>query len=296
MNTSARSNRSSAYLLLFMLAVIWGSSFILMKRGLEVYTPMQIGCLRMFCAALVMTPFVARSFQNVQSGQWKFLLLAGLLGNAIPSVLFPLAETRISSALAGMMNTMTPIFTLLVGFTLFSMAVTRNRIIGLVVGMTGALLLIAGKGGGEEATSFNVYAVYIVLATVCYAFSVNILRHKLDQLEPVAIASFALIMVGVPMGIYLFATDFMDRTLAAPAIAIPISSIVILGVLGTALSTVLFNRLIQLSGALVASSVTYLIPIVAAFWGFIYGETISTIQLLGLGCVLAGVYLINMKR
>ncbi|MFM9052330.1 MAG: DMT family transporter [Bacteroidota bacterium] len=304
---------SSALILLVALAAIWGSSFILMRVGLSVYTPIQIGCLRMAFASLVMSPFLIKGFRTVQSYQWKYLLITGMFGNAIPSILFPLAQTGISSSLAGMINTLTPIFTMILGATAFGMVVPRSSLLGLFVGFIGALLLIGGGNGTLHASS-PLFPLLVVCATVCYAISVNVLRHKLSGLHPLTITSFALMFIGLPMGIYLFTTDFMEKTVNGLAVSSSDTSIrlfpgdgmsmvvtgliaiFILGVLGTALSTVMFNRLIQLSGAIVASSVTYLIPLVATAWGIGFGEHVSWMHIAGLASVLVGVYLINLRR
>ena len=302
MKTTAAKN--SSYVLLLILAGVWGSSFILMKRGLLCYTPMQIGCLRMLCAMLVMTPFLIRGYREVRPEHWKYLVATGVFGNAIPSVLFPLAETGISSALAGMINTLTPIFTLILGAAVFGMSVTKHRIIGLLIGLAGAILLIVG-GNGAISADAPVFPAYVVAATICYAISLNILRHKLNTLDPLTITSFALFFIGMPMGAMLFTTDFIEKTLAGPddfmgplsrTTAISFAAVFILGVLGTALSTVVFNKIIQRSGALAASSVTYLIPVVATVWGLLDHETIGLLHAAGLTLILSGVYLINVKK
>lgn len=289
------SPKKRAYFLLAILSVIWGSSFILMKRGIEVYTPYQVGALRIFVSALALFPFIARSFGKIEKSKWKYLAGTGLFGNAIPAILFPLAETNISSAVAGMVNALTPIFTLIAGMLFFGMKSGRNRITGLVVGLAGALLLIFGRTGGEVQGN-PVYVWYIVLATVCYALSVNILRSFLSTTGSVHNTGFALFIVGIPMGIFLFSTDFIQRTQTVDGAGFSLMCIVLLGLLSTALSTVLFNQLIKISGALVASSVTYLIPIVATIWGLFDHETLSYWHLAGLGGILGGVYLINKKN
>lgn len=291
-----KSSSRLVYPLIAALAVIWGSSFILMKRGLLVYTPYQIGALRMFVASLAMLPFIFNYFSKVEQRNWKFLAAAGFLGNGIPSILFPLAETRIDSGVAGMINSLTPVFTLLFGLMWFGMKAGINRIRGLLIGLLGALLLILGNGNSGAFSGANSYALIIVLATVCYAFSVNILRYKLTGLDSIRTTGFALFFVGIPMGIYLFSGDFVSKTIHTPGAAFSMSCIVVLGLLGTAVSSVLFNRLIKISGALSASSVTYLIPIVATIWGFADGEHLGAFQLAGLGAILSGVYLINRTK
>lgn len=303
---SNSSARGGSWMLLILLALVWGSSFILMKRGLLAYTPVQIGCLRMTCAALVMSPFLIRGYKSVQPWQWKYLVITGLFGNAIPSILFPLAESGLSSALAGMINALTPVFTLLLGAVVFGTIVSRQRIIGLSLGFIGAVLLILG-GNGVLSADAPVFPLYVVLATVCYAISVNVLRHKLSGLDPLTITAFALLFIGMPMSVILFTTDFIAQSsahwnhvsvdpvfpVAVPDTVMSFSAVMLLGVFGTALSTVVFNRIIQRSGALVASSVTYLIPVVATCWGFADGEVLGAFHLMGLGLILGGVYLIN---
>lgn len=279
--------------LIAILAFIWGSSFILMKRGLIVYTPFQVGALRIFISAVALFPFIIRYFPTVEKSNWKFLLGTGLFGNGIPSVLFPLAQTRISSGMAGMMNSLTPIFTLIVGMMWVGMKASKRRITGLLIGLIGANFLILGNGRGDMLAGDNSYALLVVMATICYALSVNILRYKIHGLDPIRTTGFALFFIGIPMGIFLFSSDFVERTLHTPGAWFSLSCIVLLGLLSTALSTVMFNRLIKISGALQASSVTYLIPIVATIWGFVDGEALGMFHLLGLGAIMSGVYLVN---
>ncbi|REJ85293.1 MAG: EamA family transporter [Bacteroidetes bacterium] len=290
------SDKNLTWILILVLAVIWGSSFILIKRGLVAYTPLQVGAIRIFVSFLCVFPFVAGSFTVIEKSKWKFLLLTGLLGNGIPAVLFPLAQTNISSAVAGMINTMTPLFTFVVGLSLFGMIAGRNKIAGLLIGLAGALILINTRSSPGPGLDGNpLYSWYIVLATVCYAFSVNILRYKLTEIGSVRNTGFALMFAGIPMGLLLFSTDFLWRLQHLPGAGMSLFYVVLLGVLSTALSTVLFNELIKIAGALTASSVTYLIPIVATLWGLVENEEFNLLHILGLSAILIGVYLINKK-
>jgi len=288
-----QQNKPLSYFLISILALIWGSSFILMKRGLVAYSPVQIGCIRMAVSFLAMTPFIIVSYKKVKVSHWKFLAAAGILGNGIPSMLFPLAQTHVSSALAGMINSLTPLFTYVVGISIFSMQPTKNRMFGLLVGFAGAIMLVAGRNGGGQ--NDYLFSLFIVAATICYAFSVNILRYKLSGLDPITTTSFTLMFVGIPMGSFLFSTDFISRT-EMPGSGFALWCIILLGLFGTAISTVIFNRLIKASGALFASSVTYLIPIVATVWGVFDNEKLGLLHVFGLTAILAGVYLINKKK
>jgi drug/metabolite transporter (DMT)-like permease len=249
----------------------------------------------MAAAFLAMTPFLLVSFRKVKRTQWKYLAASGILGNGIPSMLFPLAQTHISSTLAGMLNSLTPLFVYLVGISLFRMHSSRNRMFGLLLGMSGAIMLIASRSSATGQNDY-LYSLLIVAATLCYAFSVNILRYKLTSLDPLTTTSFALFFVGIPMGSYLFSTDFLSRTFETSGSHFALSCILILGVFGTAVSTALFNKLIKTSDALFASSVTYLIPIVATMWGVFDNEHLGIFHLMALCLILSGVYLINKQK
>jgi drug/metabolite transporter (DMT)-like permease len=286
--------KKQTYFLIAILAIIWGSSFILMKRALIVYSPLQVGTFRIVVAFIFLFPFILTHFKKIDRSNWIFFIATGFFGNGIPAILFPLAETKIDSALAGMINSLTPIFTLIAGVVIFGMKVSRNRVVGLTIGLAGALLLIVG--GKNIIGGANLYALFVVAAAICYALSINILNFKLKATDSIRNTGFALMFTGIPMGIILFSTDFVERTIHAPGSVMSLSCIFLLGMLSTALSTVLFNKLIKTSGGLAASSVTYLIPIVAVIWGFLDGEKFGVIHLIGLSLILIGVYLINRRH
>ena len=290
--SNLKKNSTTAWTLMVILAVIWGSSFILMKRGLEAYTPFQIGALRMLASFLCLLPFVIKALKNVPREKWKYLFAAGWLGNGIPSVLFPFAETHLNSALTGMLNSLTPLFTFLIGISLFGMKFSQNKIYGVIIGLGGACLLVAGRNPGD-AESNLFFAAAVILATLCYGMSVNIIRYKLSDIDSISNTAMVLFFTGIPMGISLFFTDFIPRLQNTTGSVQSMIYVLVLGAFGTALSTVLFNKLIKASDALFASSVTYLIPVVAILWGFADGESLTPLHFAGLAGALIGVYLIN---
>ncbi len=281
-------------LLIAILAVIWGSSFILMKKGLLVFSPEEVASYRMFLSFAVTIPFSLKHFQSVRPGHWKFMCASGFLGNGIPAILFSTAQTMIASSMAGMLNSLTPVFTLLVGSLFFGIRVRNWNIAGVFLGLAGAVGLIMIHSEGALGQN-PAYGLLIVLATVCYAFSVNILRSKLVELDPLAITGFALMFAGIPAGIYLLTTPFLHVLQSNPEAPKAVLYISILSVMGTGVSTVLFNRLIKMTTALTASSVTYLIPVVAMGWGLLDGEGFGGFHLLALCGILGGVYLINKR-
>lgn len=287
-------NKASSYLLIAILAIVWGSSFILMKMGLEVYTWGQVGAFRMLVSFIVLVPFIWDKLKLIDAKSWKFIAVSGICGNGIPAFLFPLAETKIDSALAGIINSLTPLFTLIVGLIFFGTLFSIRRISGVLLGLAGALLIILTKT--QDIVSIHIdYSLLVVLATFCYAFSVNVLRHKLASVDAILITGFALMFAGIPSGVYLFTTDFIGRTQSSDGAMYGLLAILVLAVFGTAISTFLFNKLIKISSALFASSVTYFIPFVAILWGIGFGEVLGITHLIGLSAILLGVYLINRK-
>lgn len=290
----AKEDKVLIWVLIIFLAVIWGSSFILMKKGLLAFSAGEVAAYRMFLSFIVMIPFSIKYLRTIKPGHWKFICATGFLGNGIPAFLFSTAQLMIASSMAGMLNSLTPVFTLLIGTFIFGVKVIKANIAGVFLGLIGAVTLILIHTRGVVGENPN-YGLFIVVATVCYAFSVNILRSKLYELNPYAITGLALMFVGIPSGIYLLTTDFFKILETNPEAYKSMAYISILAIMGTGVSTVLFNRLIKLTTALTASSVTYLIPIVAMIWGLLDGEQFGIYHILSMAGILGGVYLINRK-
>ncbi len=278
---------------LIILAVIWGSSFILMKRGLEAFSHSQVAAMRMFIAFLFIIPFSFKYVKKAESKDWYKFLAIGLCGNFIPAFLFTKAETGISSALTGMLNGLTPFFTLLLGILLFKTKVQTNKIIGIAIGLLGAVGLLLPNKMEDLGTNLN-YGGYVVIATIFYGTSVNLIRQYAGSYHSITTACWAMLLVGPFGGVYLLLTDF-STALAHPLFWQSLGYVCILAIGGTALSVMLFNLLVKNTGTLFSSSVTYLIPIVAILWGLFDGEEVSTRQMLSIGVILLGVYLVNRK-
>jgi drug/metabolite transporter (DMT)-like permease len=283
------------WIILIALALTWGSSFILMKRGLEVFSSDEVAALRIFIAFLFLSPLLIKHFKKDLIKHWKGFLGMGLLGNFIPAFLFTKAETGISSSLTGMLNSLTPLFTLLLGVLLFKSKTKLINAIGILIGFIGAIgLLTAGKS--EDMNNNLLFGVYVVLATVCYALSVNIIKKELGQVNSITATVWAMMFIGPLAGIYLFGfTDFL-ADLKTNALAYEsLGYVSILAIFGTALSVIIFNVLIKNTNALFASSVTYLIPVVAMGWGILDGEEVVAMHFIWIIIILLGVYLVNKK-
>lgn len=281
--------------LLITLALIWGSSFILMKLGLNVFTAVQVGTLRMVIAFVCLAPLIFSSVKKVNARDWFWITISGLSGNGIPAILFATAEIKLSSSVAGVLNSLTPIFALLIAALFYKQKFGGIKIAGIFLGFAGAVMLSVFQSNGSIDPDYS-YALLIVAACVCYGISVNVIKYELQGLPTLAISSLALAAIGPVCAIYLFGfTDFTAR-LAMPGSWQALAAIFVLGAFGSAVSLILFNQLVKVSTVIVASSVTYLIPIVALIWGIVAGEALGMPQLLGMITILAGIYLINRKK
>ncbi|WP_086047940.1 DMT family transporter [Hugenholtzia roseola] len=284
-----------AWLILGFLSLVWGSSFILMKRGLEVFTATQVGAIRIFLAFLFFLPFILTRLKRIKGKDWLYVFLSGLLGNTLPAFFFATAQTQLLSSITGILNALTPLFTALVAVWFFGEKLQKLQLLGLGIALSGSVLLSLGEGFAPE--NLNLYVLFVVAATLCYGVSVNLVREKLGHLSPLTIAAGSFFTVGLWVGIYLFsATNFVEvlQTESLKAYR-AMGFLAILAVLGSAISLILFNRLIQMTNAIFASIVTYLIPIVALIWGLLDGESLAWGHYFGMGLILVGVYLLRKK-
>lgn len=285
-----------SWLLLGTLALIWGSSFILMKRGLwdagrPVLSPGQVASARLAIAWAVLIPATLRHWPALRA-HWRPLLLAGVLGNGIPALLFATAQTRIDSALSGMLNSLTPLFTLVIGLLLFGTQARPAQLAGVLLGLIGAMGLVVFDPGAGPA-GWSVFALLPVAGTLCYGASANVVKHHLYMLPAIATAALALTFVG-PIGIAGCVLTGLPGTLEADPAAWPaLGFVALLAALSSALSLVLWNALLKRTSAVQASAVTYLMPVVAIGWGLLDGEHLGLMQVLMIVVVLGGVYLVS---
>lgn len=276
-------------ILLVVLAVVWGSSYILMKKGLESFSALQVSMLRIIFACIALLPFVTKAIKNVPKKNIKYALLVAILGSGIPSYLFPLAIQNIDSSVAGIINALTPVFTMIFGWAFFKFKPSLLKLIGLLIALGGASILIL-QGGGN-GVSINKYMFYAIAATACYGVSSNVLKAKLSDINATQITSLTFAMIGPFALIILLQTNFFEILSTNPDAIKSMIYIGILGVVGTAAALVLFNLLIKRTDAVYATSVTFLIPIIAMLWGFLDGEIIGLKHFIGMFFILLGVYL-----
>lgn len=285
-------NRLLPLLILFVLTIIWGSSFILIKKGLIGFDPLEVGVLRIFFAYVVAIPFALKYYKVYLKDNWKTLAAYGLMANLIPGILFALAETGMSSSLTGILNSTTPIFTLLIGALFFSTAIKSKQVIGLTISFAGsAILSFIGSGG--EIGSFNYHALYVIAATILYGYTANLVKTKLSHVDSVPLTTLALFTIGPLTFTYILFSDIPAKVAGGGGAITALLYIFLLGAFGTTFALMMFNKLIHMTTAVFATTITYLIPIMAVIWGVIDGEAVYAIHFAGMILVIFGVYLIN---
>ncbi|MBC8151517.1 MAG: DMT family transporter [Bacteroidetes bacterium] len=286
-----------AWLLLVALALVWGSSFILIKRSLVSFLPEQVAAGRLLFGLLFFSPFLVQQSRSVEIRtlvglRWKAFVAIALIGFVIPAFIFAVAGAHLNSSLAGALNSLSPLFTMIVGALFFGNPLRLRQTTGIVLGLVGSMLLVFFSASGEFAV--NGYALLIVLATLCYGLNINLISRYVSDLSALVSSAWIFAVAGSLSLLILLTSDFFGRVTRPEGLP-ALLALITLGVVGSGLMSIVFNRVVQLASPLFASSVTYLIPIVALLWGFLDGERIYAAQYLGMAVCLAGVYLVNRK-
>ncbi|UZO81689.1 DMT family transporter [Aquimarina sp. ERC-38] len=277
------------------LSLVWGSSFILIKKSLLGLTPLQLGSLRILFAAVFLLLIGLPSLKTIKKKEWKWIAISAFVGTFIPVFLFAYAQTEIDSAITSILNSTTPLLTLILGALLFSINFTRNQLIGIIIGLLGCCALI-WIGSNVNPSQNYWFAGLVILASVCYAANVNIIKRYMQDINATAIAVGNFIFLIIPAIIVLIASGFFaTETLQDPKVQTSLWYVGILAVVGTGTAKVLFNKLVQISNPIFASSVTYTIPVVAFTWGILDGEDFTLLQFLSAGVIILGVFISNRK-
>lgn len=289
------SNQQRKWLYLTVLSIVWGSSFILMKKALVSLSPIQVAALRSLIAAVFVIGIGFKNLQKIEKRHWKYLFFSALVGTFFPAFLFAFAIKGIDSSIASILNSLTPFNTFIIGALVFGFAFKKKQFFGIIIGLAGTLILIL-KGANLNPDQNYWYALLPIIASIGYAFNVNIIKKYLHDLNGLTITTAHFLIIILPVLIILgstgFFTEFELNTETKPALLY----IFILAIAGTAIAKVIFNNMVHISSPIFASSVTYLIPIVAVMWGIIDGEKLSFIQLLAGGIILFGVWMVNKAK
>ncbi len=293
-NDKSSGSQLLSWGLLIILSLIWGSSFILIKKSLVAFPAPMVGALRVIFAALFLLPFAYKNLKAVEKAEIKYLFVVGLTGSFIPAILFALAQTQISSSIAGVLNSLTPISVLVIGFVFFSQKIYKSSVWGVLLGLLGSFILIVGFSI-DSLADINFYAFFVILATIMYGINLNIIKYKLINVKPTHITSISVSMVFPIAAVYLlFFTPALSMNYNKDFL-FPLLAVAVLGIVGTGLALFLFNRLVKVSSAIFTSSVTYLIPVVAIAWGIVDGESMLYNHVIGMILILGGIILINKK-
>jgi drug/metabolite transporter (DMT)-like permease len=278
---------------LMVLALVWGSSFILIKKGLIGLTALQLGSLRIIFAAVFLILIGFKSLSKIPAYKWKYIALTSLFGTFIPAYLFAIAQTEIDSSVSSILNSLTPLNTLILGALVFGLQFKRNQIFGILIGLIGSALLIL-NGAIHHPEQNYYYAILVLIASICYAVNVNLIKKYLHDLSPLSITTGNFMVLFFPAFIILFFSGFFE-VVHDLKVQESVLFIMVLGVIGTGIANILFFKLIQMSSPVFATSVTYLIPVVAFCWGLLDNEMLTPVQFLGAFIVLIGVYLSAKK-
>lgn len=285
--------RQLKWIYLMILALIWGSSFILIKKGLVGLSALQLGSLRILFAAVFLLMIGFKSVLKIPKQKWKYIALTSMFGTFIPAYLFAIAETEIDSSITAILNSLTPLNTLILGAIVFGINFRRSQVWGVFIGLVGSMLLVF-NGAINHPDQNYYYAILVVIASVCYAINVNLLKKYLSDLSPLSITTGNFAFLVIPTFLILSFSGFFE-VIHIAKVQHSILFIMILGVVGTGIANILFFKLIQMSSPVFATSVTYLIPIVAFFWGLLDNEMLTAVQFFGAFIILIGVYLSAKK-
>lgn len=251
----------------------------------------QMASLRIGISTIALFPVLLVRWKKFEFDKITYVALSGLLGAGIPAYCYAFAQTHINSSVAGILNTLTPIFTFIIGILFFQSKFQSNKIIGLILGFLGAVLLIY-QGDTEDSGNLN-YAIFIVIGTMCYGFNANIIKRYFQHSDPILISAMSFLIVGIPAITYLIFSNTIPQILSADSARTSIAAIVTLSIMGTVIANILYIKLAQSTNAVFASSVAYIMPVIALMWGFFDNEVINLIQLVSFGVIIYGVYLIR---
>jgi len=282
------------WIILIMLSVIWGSSFILIKRGLDAFSFEQVATLRIFIASIFLAVLGRKFYTSIPIKKLWPIFCTGVIGNGIPPFLFSKAQTYVDSGIVGVLNVLTPLFTILIGILFYNLKVKIINYLGVALGIIGTVYLLTPQS--EQLNDKTLYySIIAILGTVCYGWSANILKAHLEDLNAIQITTISFTFIGPWAGIYLFCGNFLEIMQSHPKALTSLVSIAILAIMSSAIAVIAFNNLIKMTGPLFATSCTYIIPIIAIIWGISDKEIIAMHHIIGFIIILSGVYLVNKR-
>lgn len=291
-HTTTKKPNVTNWLILLVLSLIWGSSFILIKKGLVGFGFVEAASIRLMAGGAVFLPVALHQFSKIPKDRWPYVVLITFVGMFIPAFLFTLAQQHVQSSVAGMLNALTPVFTFVFSIVLFKKKHKLNHVLGLLLGLACAIMLIVERSDSE--LSLNIYAGLIVLATVCYGLNINLVKNYLNEVPSLALSSVSVALGGSLSFLFIFLPRHEHYTIQNDN-WMPLLALAALGILSTALAQLLFYKLIKDSSAIFASSTTYIMPVVAVLWGLLDKEPFHLVHILAIAGILTAVLLIRKE-
>ncbi len=283
------------FVILGVLSLVWGSSFILIKKALIAFEPFDLACMRLGVSAIAFIPVILYNRKKIPWHRWKLFLAIGLTGSGIPAFMYFLAQTNINSMVSGLLNSLTPIWTLIIGIIIFKNRMDKYKTIGVSIGFLGAaMLMIFGESEGSNGNLW--YGLFIVVGTLCYGMSGNLVKHYLQDVKSIYISAVSFFLVGIPAIIILIIKGSIFEINYGEQELYSFGALLLLSLVGTVLATIIFYKLIQETNAVFGSSVAYIMPLVAIFWGFLDGEGLGLVVFISMALILSGVYLIKKQK
>ncbi|WP_237702580.1 DMT family transporter [Bizionia argentinensis] len=277
------------------LALTWGSSFILIKKTLVAFSPYEIGAIRVAVSGIILAFLGVPAIRKMPLKTLFWVAVAGFFGNFSPMFLFPIAQQKVSSSLAGILDSLVPIFVLIFGFFFFGIRSKLSQVLGAIIGFIGAASLIFFSEANTEGSQFW-YAMLIVLAGGSYAMNALVIKEKIPGLTSIDLTAAVFTFWAVPSLVILYFTGIFENFEMTPERSEALGYLSFLTIFGTAIAMLLYYKLIQNTTPVFASSVSYLLPVVAVIWGVLDGEKFSFWYILGGLLILIGIYLIREKK
>lgn len=289
-----KSKSLIVYIFYAILVLTWGSSFILMKIGMEFYTPVQVATIRQVSALIVLAGLAVFNIRHIPLNKLGYVLLTAALGMFIPAYLFCYAEAGMSSAIAGILNALTPVFTLVLGALFFKQQILRMQLAGLAIGTIGIALLVLVNAKGQ--LDLNHFGFFVIMATISYGLNINIVKTHLGDLNPLHVTTVAVMFAGLASLIYPLVTGGFQVWPLTPQNKVPLIASIALGVLGTAMAQLLFYQVIKRSSPIFTSSIVFALPVVAVFWGVLDGEKILAWHYVGMAFIAGAIIVIKRAK
>ena len=286
-----KKRSAKSWLALIFLGLLWGSSYIFIKKGLDSFSATQVATIRIVTTGLAFLPIAIYHFRKISKQYLPYIAVVGFIGSFFPAFFFAFGQTNVSSAMAGILSSLTPLFTLVIGVFFFRQSGGLRKLVGVILGLIGATWLIV-YGNGAVSGDWR-YGLFIIAATACYATSSNIVHTKLKKLNPIALGAISFVIISVPAAIILAQSNFIEILQTTPSSWNSLYYLLFLSIFGTFIATMVFFNLVQKEGAVFATMVGYFFPLVATFLGYLDGETIKYPHFIGMALILSGVYILR---